>query len=543
MARKKAQRRQENRKPDLRVLLQRAETGESAAAVKAYIDAGGSFLSSTYIGVAPNMQQQMPILHSMAYRNAHPHTELAESVRLMVAAGADINITAGPEHDARTALMLASEKGCCTEVVQAFLQNGASVLATNTKGITALHLAAAAGHNDSCEVLLAKESSAVHVKDVHNYTALRYAADFGSVATVKMLHEHGADINTVDNDGTTPLIAASESKRVDMTVYLLKAGADVNVVNSKGHTALAVAVTNNSIPIVQLLLNHGADISIGDNAGQNALFKAAGKGHVFIMVMLVKRGASITAVDNEGNTILMIALHAGHKSAAEWLIQHGVAVTAANIGDFTALHTASALCNKDTSIVELLLANGVDVNKRNIYGYTALDVAAVSSEIQCIKVLIAAGADILLADNCGLTSMHRAIMEHNDTVVHCLLGHGATAVMNSVLPVSCSEYILDCENCSCTSLTALMLCPTVDTVKVLLTAGADVHISNDAGDTCLHLAVRHKRAVPIVCLLIKAGADLHAVNNDGKTAAQIAHDIDNTLIEQILNRAAQQQQN
>jgi hypothetical protein len=41
--------------------------------------------------------------------------------------------------------------------------------------------------------------------------------------------------------------------------------------------------------------------------------------------------------------------------------------------------------------------------------------------------------------------------------------------------------------------------------------------------------------------LIKAGADLHAVNSEGKTAAQLAHDKGNTLVEQILIRAAQQE--
>jgi ankyrin repeat protein len=66
--------------------------------------------------------------------------------------------------------------------------------------------------------------------------------------------------------------------------------------------------------------------------------------------------------------------------------------------------------------------------------------------------------------------------------------------------------------------------------------------SNNLGDTCLHAAVVRKHPVPVVCLLIKAGADLHAVNSSGKTAAQLAHDEGYTLIEQILNRAAQQQE-
>ena len=85
-----------------------------------------------------------------------------------------------------------------------------------------------------------------------------------------------------------------------------------------------------------------------------------------------------------------------------------------------------------------------------------------------------------------------------------------------------------------------MLCRDTDTLKVLLAAGADVHVTTHAGDSCLHVAVKFTYTVPMLCLLIKAGADLRAVNNDGKTAAQVAHDRGYTLIEQLLNRAAQQ---
>jgi hypothetical protein len=56
------------------------------------------------------------------------------------------------------------------------------------------------------------------------------------------------------------------------------------------------------------------------------------------------------------------------------------------------------------------------------------------------------------------------------------------------------------------------------------------------------MAVKHNCKVPVIYLLIKAGIELHAVNNDGQTAAQIAHDRGFTLIEQLLNRAAQQQE-
>jgi hypothetical protein len=96
MARKKAQRKQEttlvaHRTPNLSTLLQRARTGDSARAVKAYLDAGGSAEAVLAQQAALGVSNNIPLLHNMALTNAHPHSELAESVGLLVAAGADIN--------------------------------------------------------------------------------------------------------------------------------------------------------------------------------------------------------------------------------------------------------------------------------------------------------------------------------------------------------------------------------------------------------------------------------------------------------------------
>jgi ankyrin repeat protein len=74
--------------------------------------------------------------------------------------------------------------------------------------------------------------------------------------------------------------------------------------------------------------------------------------------------------------------------------------------------------------------------------------------------------------------------------------------------------------------------------KLLLAAGADVHIANSEGDTCLHVAAAHSYSAPVLCLLIKAGADLHAVNRDNKTAADVARSKSNTLGESLPVRAA-----
>jgi ankyrin repeat protein len=345
MARQKTKQKQvttlvPHRTPNLSVLLERAKDGASAQAVKDYLDAGGSAMAILQAdGVEDALR--LPLLHYMALRNPHPHTELAECINLLVEAGADINATASPDDDERTALMCASAlvNICCTTALQILVsylpylrvvnetlklqilvERGADVLVTTADGLTALHFAATAGQTDCCEALLARESNLIHMKSADGHTALLCATQYGSMETVKLLHRHGADPSTANDDGVAPLMAATLRKRVDMVVYLLTAGVDVNTVDSRGHTALFGAVYENSVPIVQLLLEHGADISVTDCQGQNALSKAAHKGHVFMMELLVNRSLSVTAVDNTADTVLLIAVHSKQNAAAEWLV-------------------------------------------------------------------------------------------------------------------------------------------------------------------------------------------------------------------------------
>jgi hypothetical protein len=56
-----------------------------------------------------SIRHEVPLLHSMALSNAHPHRELAESVGLLIAAGADIDAKAAAlKGDDRIALLCAA---------------------------------------------------------------------------------------------------------------------------------------------------------------------------------------------------------------------------------------------------------------------------------------------------------------------------------------------------------------------------------------------------------------------------------------------------
>jgi ankyrin repeat protein len=225
--------------------------------------------------------------------------------------------------------------------------------------------------------------------------------------------------------------------------FWIKAGADVN-----------------SVTLVELLLSSGADINATYDLGKNVLFTAANHGHVDMLELLVQHGLSITTVDSMGTTLLIAAAFEGHRPAAEWLLQHGIAVNAVNANGASALYSASLHSRDDTDVVGLLLTYGADVHQRDFINKTVLSYAALKGNLECVRALIGAGADVNSADS-GMTSLHLAVVGHQGAVAQLLLEHGAAAVLNTVIPFRC-EYGADC----CDGATALMLCSKVDTVKV-----------------------------------------------------------------------------
>jgi hypothetical protein len=105
-----------DRTPNLTALLERAKDAASPQAVKVYLDAGGSpsvrLVQSVVFSTGAKQMLHLPLLHYMALASLHPHTELAECVRLLIEAGANIDAMSGFDVDDRTALKCAS---VCTE--------------------------------------------------------------------------------------------------------------------------------------------------------------------------------------------------------------------------------------------------------------------------------------------------------------------------------------------------------------------------------------------------------------------------------------------
>jgi len=93
------------------------------------------------------------------------------------------------------------------------------------------------------------------------------AAGDGDLSRVQELLDQGQDVNSQDENGYTPLHAASSYGRMEVLNFLLSVGADVNSRDSDGDQPLHVCET---VEVAQVLLQSGAQIAAKNSEGKTA---------------------------------------------------------------------------------------------------------------------------------------------------------------------------------------------------------------------------------------------------------------------------------
>jgi quinoprotein dehydrogenase-associated probable ABC transporter substrate-binding protein len=203
---------------------------------------------------------------------------------------------------------------------------------------------------------------------------------------VAYLLTHGAQGNSYDGEGSTPLISAVRSGSVEVATYLIEHKADANLTDRSGWTPLMWAAWGDNPALVKMLIAHGARVDATDHDGLTPLAIAAQNAKIMSTRVLLDAGADVNApVTKGGYTPLMLASRSGSNELATSLIEHGANVNATNSGGVTALMIASA--GNRSAIARLLLKWGADVNARSEDGRTALTIAEDNSNVAVTKVL------------------------------------------------------------------------------------------------------------------------------------------------------------
>lgn len=187
------------------------------------------------------------------------------------------------------------------------------------------------------------------------------------------------NMNSSSYSSDQSLLQAVENNDQNLVANLLKAKPDLEIKDSSGRTPLMIAAYKSNNEIAKMLISGGADVNAKDNMQNSPFLLAGATGNIALLNLALANKADFNIYNRYGGTALIPAAEKGHLEAVKLLCK---------VPNFPIDH----------------------VNK---LGWTALMEAVILSkpgktQIEIIKTLVEAGADINIADNDGVSPLQHA---------------------------------------------------------------------------------------------------------------------------------------
>ena len=340
------------------------------------------------------------------------------------------------------------------------------------------------------------------------------------VHAVSFLLSHDADVNFRGSDLSTPLHHATTGDS-EIVELLLESGADTNSLDDKGRSPLHMTLTQGDEAqirdITQLLLEFGANVNTQDNAGATPLLEAAYRCYVDISQILLQYNACPNVANNDGKTPLHLvfehnffcsAIEAEIRTArvVRLLLERRAAVNALDKDKTTPLFLA--IKRKMYDITSVLLVCGAEPNVKNDAGKTPLHLLLEDSFPNddyipgLTHALLYRGADVNAQDQNNATPLLLATERHLDVIARILLEHGADPNVKNSLGKTPLHLLLERRFHDQDDINDILVVE-----RLLLECGADVNAQDEDKTTPLHLLYHHRRSEIAQIILDGANAE------------------------------------
>lgn len=347
------------------------------------------------------------------------HLEIAE---FLVERGADVH--APRDHPGYTPVHVAAEYGH-VEVVRLLLEAGAHADVKNVWYQTPLsQLAWMAQENaDEIAALLLERGADVNSRDNRGFTPLHRAVREGKVAFARYLAANGADVSASTDQGTTVLRYAMRYEQLEAARVVIEAGADIDATyGENGRSELGYAVRSRDTTVVEFLLEHGARSDVSGNDGWTPVHLAANDGHVDFVRRMLDAGADIELPGVNG-TILMEAVHGEHLELVEFLLRRGALPDTPDEEGWPPLHLATY--HGTVQLVRAMLEGGADPNLSSDGVPPPLWNAANRGHAEVLRLLWESDADVNVQYR-GRTPLAMALRNGHSEIATFLRDHGAS---------------------------------------------------------------------------------------------------------------------
>lgn len=268
------------------------------------------------------------------------YSEKSENVAYLLSRGVNIeNMNQKNERPLHLVFHSAIHGNDCEKILRLLLDHHAEIDPVDRSGRTPLFHAIHSGSPEGIRLLLERGAS-LSVSDKYGNTPLNYffkrydtgVCEYSSPPDLRKMKEtalpilqdlcrHGANVNTIDREGITPLMLA----RGEFFHFLLNYGASCHTCDCNGKTVAMYHA--DSVEELNILLNdHGVDFYEVDAKGKTVLEYAPPDLKV-ISFLLDHIFFDLNKTDEMGNTILHRAAESGNLELVRYLMEKGAEET------------------------------------------------------------------------------------------------------------------------------------------------------------------------------------------------------------------------
>ncbi|KAI0147050.1 ankyrin repeat-containing domain protein [Xylariaceae sp. FL1272] len=250
-------------------------------------------------------------------------------------------------------------------------------------------------------------------KSVHGDTPLHWVSERTSVAVVQLLLSYGAQIEAVNNRGSTPLTVAASQPNFPVAAYLVERGALVNASHGATNSPFFWACNRGGVEMVQVMRNSSVDPANINMVNTTNMMGTPLNAALFRVYN--DEDSIFPIIEREREKIVQI-----NEQVVRYLLDKGNAATDLASTYWRSAFQVACLTCPISTISMLIERSPPNVNAADFARRTPLHMALYRTPAH-VQLLLNLGANLDAVDAVGRNALHFAVLSGNLDVIRLVL--------------------------------------------------------------------------------------------------------------------------
>ncbi|MBN1904693.1 MAG: TonB family protein [Deltaproteobacteria bacterium] len=250
---------------------------------------------------------------------------------------------------------------------------------------------------------------------------IHYAAAFGDTEILKSLIAKGIKINEKNESNMTPLLLASASGHSDIAAILLENKADVKNADNNKRTALHYAAYCGQEAVVKEVIKYVKSVNDKDAFSYSPIDYAINANQDNIVGLLALKEPKLSADAENQQLVFLGNISRDNYNTVSLLLDHKARADKELYG---AIPLVVAAGSSSLKVVDLLINSGAELNKPDEKAFTPLLSACLTGRPEVVKYLLDKGAKVNVKSKTGLSAVEAAVLRNDPEMIDLLISKG-----------------------------------------------------------------------------------------------------------------------